>query len=208
MNRFATLLVGSALTALIANYAFAADAAPEASQPAATSQPAPAAPPAAQGLPAAGMKDIKVGYISMAKVASGSPGGKAAAATLKARSEKLRDKIEAKQKQLEKQKAAIEAKLGTMSAKERAAKGTEFQKKMEEYQKLVRSSEAEMQELQDKLTTEIYKDMKKAAADYAKSNGYALLIEEKAVLYLDDSINAKDLTEEMTELMSKKQPAK
>lgn len=219
MNRFATLLLGSALTALIANYGFAADAAPEASKPAATSQPAPAAatapaatatpaPAEPQSQPAASLKDIKVGYINMAKVAADSAGGKAAAATLKAKSEKLRTKIEAKQKQIEKQKAAIEAKLETMTPKERAAKGSEFQKKMEDYQKLVRSSEAEMQELQDKLTGELFKSIKKAAAEYAKANGYIALVEEKGAFYLADSINSKDLTEEITELLNKKQPAK
>ena len=194
MNKFTTLLVGSALAVLIASYGFAADATSSAASSGNKSQPA--------------IKELKIGYITMAKVAAGSTGGKAAAATIESKSEKLRAKIEAKQKELESQKNVLEAKFASMSAKEREAKGKEFQKKVEEYQKLVQSSEKEMQQLQEKLTKELYESIKKASAQYAKSNGYTALIEEKAVLYLADGTNTKDLTEEITKLLNQKPRAK
>ena len=139
----------------------------------------------------------------MTKVASETKSGKAAAATLKAKSLKLRGKIEARQKQLEKQKAAIEAKLESMSPKERAAKGKEFQKKMEEYQKLVRASELEMQEMQEQLISDVYKSIKKAATEYGKSHGYAAVLAKKDTLYLADSLEPKDLTDEISAILDK-----
>jgi len=204
MTRFATLLIGSALTSLVASYAFAAEAAPAAA-PAATpaAATAPATPALAQEEVQASA--VKIGYVDMAKVAAESAEGKAATDALKTKSEKLRAKIEARQKQIEKQKAAIEAKLPTMTQKERVAKGNEFQKKVEEYQKLVRASELEINELQDKLTNELGGVIKKAAADYAKANGYLLMLEEKGVLYLDESVKPKDLTEEVVAYLTKKQ---
>lgn len=217
MTRFAALLIGSALTSFVASYAFAADAAPtfaEATVGKPTSAEAkPAASSAAVSAPtvAAAAKDdakaaaVKIGYVDMAKVAAESAEGKAASNSLKTKSEKLRAKIEARQKQIEKQKAAIEAKLPTMTQKERVAKGTEFQKKLEEYQKLVRSSELEINGLQDKLTNEVGGVIKKAAADYAKANGYVVIIEEKGVLYLDENAKPKDVTDEVVASMAKKQ---
>ncbi|GFO65686.1 OmpH family outer membrane protein [Geomonas paludis] len=203
MNRFVALLIGSALTSLVAANGFAAEAAPAATL---------AAPPAAAVAPAtptAPVKDadasaVKIAYIDMAKVAAESPEGKAAGESLKKKSEQLRSKLDAKTKQLEKQKAAIEAKLPTMTQKERAAKAAEFQKKVEEYQKLARNSELEVTQLQDKLTNEIGGVIKKAAGEYAKAHGYLLVVEEKGVLFADEKVKSKDISEEVAAELSKK----
>jgi outer membrane protein len=220
MNKFAALILGSALTALIASTALAASTTPPdpgtAKPAAATSAPAAAAPatamPAATAAaePATGAKEQtpKIGYVDMLQIASETDSGKASTATLKAKSGKLSAKIEAKQKQLEKQKTAIEAKIESFSAKERAAKAKEFQKKVEEYQKLVRSSDQEMQELQEKLTNDLYKAIKAAATEYGKSHGYAAVLAKKDILYLADSPEPKDLTEEISALLDKKPKSK
>jgi len=216
MTRFATILIGSALTSLIAGYGFAADPQTETSQPvvsspsspatAAVTAPAAAAAPATEAAApvAASDKELKIGYISLNKVASATAEGKAASAKLTEKSVQLRKKLDAKQKQLEKEKISIEARLPTMTPKERAAKGTEFQKKMEAFQKLVRASELEVVELQDKLTGEVYISIKNAAVEYAKANGYTVLVEEKSVLFVVDSLTPKDLTDEVIELLNKK----
>ncbi|QXE92031.1 OmpH family outer membrane protein [Geomonas subterranea] len=213
MTRFVTLLIGSALASLIASNGFAADAAPvaaPAATPAAAPAAAPALAPAAVVAPAPPAKDeansatIKVAFIDMAKVAAESPEGKAASESLKKKSEQLRNKLDAKTKQLEKQKAAIEAKLPTMTQKERAAKAAEFQKKVEEYQKLARNSELEVNKLQDKLTNEIGGMIKKAASDYARANGYLLVVEEKGVLFTDEKVKPKDISDEVAAELGKK----
>jgi outer membrane protein len=144
----------------------------------------------------------------MAQIAAETDRGKAATASLKSKSEKLTSKVEAKQKQLEKQKAAIESKLETLSPKERAAKAKEFQKKVEEYQKFVRSSELEMQQMQDALTTELSQAIKQAAIEYGKEHGYAAVVIKKDTLYLAESVNSKDLTDELVHLLNKKSEKK
>uniref|UniRef100_C6E982 Outer membrane chaperone Skp (OmpH) n=1 Tax=Geobacter sp. (strain M21) TaxID=443144 RepID=C6E982_GEOSM len=223
MNRFAALLVGSALTSLIASHGFAADAQPETAQPAAAAPAAapasaetaaitaPATPAASAAQPSAvtpsAGKEVKIGFITLSNVAAETAAGKAATGKLSVRSKKLREKIEVKQKQLEKQKTAIESKLPTMSPKERQTKGAEFQKKIEDLQKLIRASELEMSEMQEKLTGEVYARIKEAAAAYGKANGYAVVVEEKAVLYLAEELKPKDLTAEIIQDMDKK-PAK
>lgn len=225
MNRFAALLIGSALTSLIASHGFAADAQPEAARPAdAAAAPAPAtsAEPAAVPAPtpaaqqpaakdekaaqaASAGKEVKIGFISMSKVAAETKEGKAATSQLSARSGKLREKIEAKQKQLEKHKAAIESKLPTMPPKERQVKASEFQKKVEDLQKMIRASELEMSKMQDKLTAEIYAKIKEAATAYAKANGFAVVAEEKGVLYVTEELKPKDLSDEIIKYMDSKQ---
>jgi outer membrane protein len=235
MKKFVALILSSALTAAIAGTALAdSTAAPSGSAaakpaasvaaPSATAvTPAATAPSAAPAVtapaapamtavpePKAAAKEqaVRIGYVDMSQVAAETDAGKAATATLKVKSQKLSTKIEAKQKQLEKQKAAIEAKLETMTSKERAAKAKEFQKKMEEYQKLVRASDLEMQEMQEQLTTDIYKTIKKAAGEYGKAHGYAAVLAKKDILYTSDSVETTDLTEAVSAQLNKKPETK
>jgi outer membrane protein len=226
MNKYVALILGSALTALIAGTALAASATPSVVSEAKPAAPAPAttsaapavaapapvlAAPAVTVLPdtaAAAKEPVKIGYVDMAQIAAETDSGKAAAATLKTKSQKLGARIEAKQKQLEKQKEAIQAKIATLSPKEREAKSKEFQKKVEEYQKLVRTSDKEMQALQEKLTSDIYAAIKKAATAYGKSHGFAAVLAKKDLLYMADIPEPKDLTEELTEILNKNTPAK
>ena len=59
-----------------------------------------------------------------------------------------------------------------------------------------------MQKVEEKLKTDIYKSIKKAAASYAKSHGYALIVDEKCVLFSSDSlVEPKDLTDEITPMV-------
>lgn len=225
MNRLSSLLLGLSLSALLTAPALAASApapvaqdskapAPSApsstaATPAATTAPAEAATPAAAApsSPAnltAGSKEIKIGFVDYTKVATESKMGKAAAASVKARTEKLKAKIEAKEKQLAKEEAAIKAKIETLSPKERAAKAKEFQKKVTDYQKLARSSEQELEVMREKLSGEMVKAVKKAAASYAKAHGYALIVDDKAVLFASDALEPKDLTEELVPLVGEK----
>lgn len=200
MNRFATLLIGSALSSLVAAYGFAAESAPEATKPTAPAAPATAASVTTTDATTAA---VKIGFVDMSKIAAESAEGKAATQTLKTKSEKLRAKIESRQKQLEKQKEAIQAKFPSMTPKERAAKAKEFEKKVDEYQKMVRASELEVTKLQDRLTKEVGGVVKKATADFAKENGYLLIAEEKGVLFLDEKAQGKDLTDDIVAFMAK-----
>ena len=226
MKKFVTLILGSALTALIACPALADSTAPVEAKPAAAAAaatPAPAAVPAAVAKPAPAAVTTpapamiaapeptaatRIGYVDMTQIASDTDSGKAASAALKAKSLKLSAKIEAKQKQLEKQKAALDAKMESLPAKERAAKVKEFQKKVEEYQKMVRASDLEMQEMQEKLTSDIYKAIKKAASAYGKSHGYAAVLAKKDILYLADILEPKDLTDDIAALLNQKTESK
>jgi Skp family chaperone for outer membrane proteins len=61
-----------------------------------------------------------------------------------------------------------------------------------------------MQEMQEKLTTELFQAIKKAATEYGKSHGYAAVLTKKELLYLADIPAPKDLTEEIVAILNKK----
>jgi len=144
---------------------------------------------------------VKIGYVDMTKVASDSVLGKAALKEVKSRTERYRSQIAAKEKQLEKQKKTIESQISTLSPKEREAKTKEFQKRVDEYRKLVTKAEKDVRERQEKLLADLYKSIEDSAANYGKANGLAAVVIKKDLLYSSESVEAKDLTDEIIRMV-------
>ncbi len=144
---------------------------------------------------------VKIGYVDMTKVASDSVLGKAALKEVKSRTERYRSRIAAKEKQLEKQKKAIESQISTLSPKEREAKAKEFQKRVDEYRKLVTKAEKDVRESQEKLLADLYKSIEDSASNYGKANGLAAVVIKKDLLYSSESVEAKDLTDEIIRMV-------
>ncbi len=155
----------------------------------------------AQAIKAKAEQTVKIGYVDMARVASDSAPGKAALKEVKSRTERYRSRITAKEKQLEKQKKTIESRISAMSPKEREAKAKEFQKRVDEYRKLVTKAEKDVRERQEKLLADLYKSIEESAADYGKANGLAAVVIKKDLLYSSESVEAKDLTDEIIKMV-------
>lgn len=152
--------------------------------------------------PAPRHRPVKIGYVEMGRIAAESAPGKSALAQMKERTEKLRVQITNKQKQLEKMKKSLETKLDSLSPQQREAKAKEFQKKIEEYQKFVQNAEKEMRAKEENLTGKLIKSIEKAAAEYGKANDYAAVVPKKDLLFIGDSVEVKDLTEEIMNLVN------
>lgn len=152
-------------------------------------------PPAIES--ASAVKAARIGYVDIAKIGADSNQGKALKARLTTKRNALQAKIDGKKKQVEKLKASIEAKIATMTPQQREAKSKEFQKKLEELQKLVQASEGEFFTLQESETKALYEEIEKSASAHGKANGFAVIVVKKELLYVGDSVDAKDVTEEL-----------
>jgi len=147
---------------------------------------------------------VKIGYIDLRKLAAESDAGKAATKELQEKTEKLQARIKEKEKQLEKLKASLEAKAATMSLEKRGAKAKEFQKKVEEYRDFARKSEKEMRARDDELSLKIIEKIEKVVRDYGKANGFSVIAANRELLYVEEGITPKDLTEEVLPLLNAK----
>jgi outer membrane protein len=141
----------------------------------------------------------------MAKIASDSVPGKAVSSAIKAKTDKYRAQITAKEKQLEKQKKTIEAQIATLSPQQREAKAKEFQKKMDEYRKLVVKADKDVRAQQEKLLNDLYKSIEKASGDYGKANGLAAVAMKKDLLFSGESVEVRDVTDDIVKLIEGKQ---
>lgn len=146
---------------------------------------------------------VRIGFVDMAKIAGDSVPGKAAQNMVQAKTKMYRSQITAKEKQLEKQKKTIEAQIAALSPQQREAKAKEFQKKLDEYRKLVTKAEKEVQTLQEKLLSDLYKSIEKASGDYGKAQGLIAVVMKKDLLFAGEKTEVKDITEDIIKLLDK-----
>lgn len=211
----ALLLQITLITALSASPAIAADAPPAEAQPLTSptplSIPAPtAAAPQVTIAPAPQETKsgpyipsrLRIGYADLLKIGTESTPGKAGKVKFEKQGAKLKSKIDARAKQLEKDKKALEEKFPTLTPDQRAAKAKEFDKKVDDYRKMVQKAQSEMEPLQRDISNELYGLMEKAAADYGKKNGLAVIVPKKELLFIGDAVETIDVTDELMKLVN------
>jgi outer membrane protein len=147
-------------------------------------------------------KKIRLGYVDVAKIGSESDLGKQYANEAKQKQQKFQDQIESRKKQLEKQKKTIEAKIASMTPAQRESKGKEFQKKVEEFQKFGLNAEKELFSFQEQLSKSMIEEVEKAAAEYGKSDGLALVVVKQEMFYLSGEVDSIDITSGVIKIMN------
>jgi outer membrane protein len=153
-------------------------------------------------------KPMRLGHVDLMRINSESEFGKAGLKQLESRKKKLQAQIESKRKQLEKMRSDIEAKIKSLTPVQREAKAKEFQKKVEEFQKFGQNSENELQTLQQELGSALFDKIERACVEYGKSNGLALIVIKRELLYLDSAVEAVDVTDAVVKMLNEKEPKK
>lgn len=198
-NHFKTTLIACLIA--LPSFVFAAENATEA-KPATPAQPAVSTPAAATPKPAAAAQSTRIGYVDIARIGTESERGKALRIRLLSSKDKLQSKIEGKKKALDKQKSSIEAKIATMTPKQREAKSREFQKKVQEFQKFAQASEEEFLALQEKETGVLYRAIEQAAVEHGKANGYTAIVVKKELFYVANTVDVKDVTDDLIKILN------
>lgn len=186
----------------------AADNAPEAADKAPTPVPAaaPTATPAVPKAPEAAktVQAMRIGFVDIDRIQSESALGKDFLAQVKARQEKLQGQIQAKEKQLVKQQDALKAKFASLAPAQREAKSKEFQKKVEDFQKFAQNADKELQALKQELGKSFSDAIERAAGEFGKSSGLALVAVKRELLYLAGDVDTQDVSEGIIKLMNEK----
>jgi outer membrane protein len=89
-----------------------------------------------------------------------------------------------------------------MTPQQREAKSKEFQKKVEEFQKFAQTSEGELHALQEKETKSLYEAIEQSATAHGKANGFAAVIVKKELLYIDNTVEAQDVTDALIKALN------
>jgi outer membrane protein len=145
----------------------------------------------------------KIGTVSFEKIFNSSAGGKAVknqineeGRGMEADLEKLQKEIKDLQDLLNKDNSA-----GVMDESARENKAWELDRKIDEVKALKKRYSRKIQELQARLINGVRKDVLAVITEYAKKEGYLLVVEDLNVLYAPQSL---DITDKIIQLYDAK----
>jgi outer membrane protein len=145
---------------------------------------------------------LKLGYVDVAKVLSGSRAGRNAKEQLEKQVKERQASVDALKSALDKMKADFDKNAMDLTERQKQAKQKEFREKNEGYQKAVAEARKEVSEKDAEFTRKVVEQMRGVIATIAKAEDYALVVEKTAtsVLYAKDGL---DLTDRVIQQMDR-----
>ena len=123
--------------------------------------------------------ELKVGYVDVAKVFDGYQRTKASDATLEKKGKEKEAEFEGRMNELKKLRQNLEL----LSTDAREAKTKEIEEKTEELQRFRTNTTRDLSRERDKIASELLKEIQKGIEDYAKANGFSLILDARSILY-------------------------
>jgi len=139
--------------------------------------------------------ELKIGYVDIGKVFEGYQRTKASDATLERQGKQKEGELEARMAELKKLRQGLE--LLNDAAKE--AKTREVEEKAEELQRFRTNTARALRRERDRITKEILQEIQQAVEQYAKTNEFAMVLDERSLLY---GVPAHDLTNEILKILN------
>ena len=142
-------------------------------------------------------KDLKIGYVDIFRVFNDYEKTKDYDKNLEKRKGDAEKKLEKKKETIEK----LQGKLSLLKEDERAKEEEKLNKEVKEYRDLERGAFADIRKERDDKMKDIVEDIDVIVKDYAKKNGFDLVVNSNAVLY---GAKAMDVTDEILNISNKK----
>jgi len=139
--------------------------------------------------------EFKLGAVNLQRALNDCDAGKKAKEDFKVQVDKLQADLNKQKTEIEKIKNEVEKKGMVLKADERRNMERDYQKKLRDFQRTYKDSQAELQQRDNELTTEILRDLQEVIADYGAKQAYTLILEASnagAVLYHSRAIDITD----------------
>jgi outer membrane protein len=140
--------------------------------------------------PSVGAEELKIGYVDVAKVFDGYQRTKTSDAALEKKGKEKEQELEGKMDELKKLRQGLE--LLNDQAKE--TKGREIDEKADELQRFRTSTARDLSRERDKIAKTILDEIQKGVEDYAKANGFTIILDARSLLY---GLPANDVTDKV-----------
>lgn len=137
----------------------------------------------------------KYAVMNLAEAVQKSKAGESALKSLQAKRDAKGKEFQATDAELGRLADDLRKSQGVLSADARTKKEAELNEKVRKFQEAVSKAEQDLNQEQSRLLQPVFERMVKAAGDFAKKNGYAIVFDKNAVLWGD---NVTDVTVEVT----------
>jgi outer membrane protein len=141
--------------------------------------------------------EIKLATVDLQRALNECDAGKRAKEDFKTQVDKLQSELNKQKTEIEKIKDEVEKKGMVLKEEERKNIERDYQKRLREFQRTYKDSQAELQQRDNEMTTEILRQLQEVIAEYGAKQAYTLVLEASntgAVLYNSRSI---DITEQV-----------
>ncbi|NQT28421.1 MAG: OmpH family outer membrane protein [Candidatus Omnitrophica bacterium] len=142
-------------------------------------------------------KDLKIGYVDIFKVFNDYEKTKDYDKNLEKNKEVAEKKLKEKKEIIEK----LQSKLSLIKEDEKAKEEEKLNKEVNEYRDLEREAFTDIKKERDERMKDIVEDIDGIVKEYAKDNGFDLVVNSNTVLYGADTM---DLTDEILKISNKK----
>ena len=139
----------------------------------------------------------KIGFVNLAKVFDNYERTKSSDAVLEQKGKQKEAELETKMNDLKKMREGLEL----LSEEMRESKSRQLEQKSDEVQLFRKNTAQDLRRERDRIAKDILEEIQKGIEEYAKANGYALIIDERSLLYGAPTI---DLTDELLAALNKK----
>ncbi len=141
-------------------------------------------------------EELKIGYVNPAKVFDGYQRTKASDDILEKKGKQKEAELEARMNELKKLRQGLE--LLADQAKE--AKAREIEEKSDELQRFRTNTARDLRRERDTVAKDILKEIQHGVEEYAKANGYSMILDARSLLY---GVSGYDVTDQVLQALNK-----
>ena len=145
--------------------------------------------------PAVGAADLKIGYVDVGKVFDNYERTKALDAELEKKGKQKDTELQGRVNELKKLREGLEL----LNDQAREAKGREIEQRADDLQRFRTNTARDLRRERDKMAKEILSEIQRKIEEYAKANGFSLLLDERSLLY---GQSAYDVTDDVLKMLN------
>ena len=132
--------------------------------------------------------ELKIGYMNLAKVFDSYERTKASDAVLAGKGKQKEAELESRMNELKKLRQSLEL----LNDQAREAKTREVEEKADELQRFRANTARDLRRERDTIAKEILAEIQRGVEEYAKANGFSLIIDERSLLYGQSAYDVTD----------------
>lgn len=152
-------------------------------------------------MPGAQAAELKIGSVNPAMVLDNYQRAKDVEQVLQQKGKQKQVELEGRVNELKKLRQSAEL----LNDQAREAKTREIEEKADEFKRLKTQTERELLRERNQMLKEILEEINQAVSEYAKSNGFSMIVDERFLLYGDSGL---EVTEAVLKLLNDRYAAK
>ena len=151
--------------------------------------------------PQAEAQELKIGYVNIGRVFDGYERTKASDAALEKKGKQKEAELEGRLNELKKMRENLEL----LNPDVRDTKSKEIEEKSDDLQRFRNNTARDLRRERDKIAKDLLEEIQQTLVEYARSNGFSLIVDSQALLYGQEAFDVTD--EVLTLLNSRAKPA-